>query len=167
MGNKMINSGKMRFCKLVLFIIFLPMAGFFLNSGHAGDSSADPDKLAVIELIEDRLATAYTVRSDLETLDYGTLDRIYPDWHNGDPAEARRTLDGCRIHIVSYEVHSVFFTQPGMAEVKGEKQVALLRRVKFLKFFHRTKKETSKARFNIICRRDESGTWEIIKETEG
>jgi hypothetical protein len=167
MGNKMINSGKIRFCKLVLYFIFLLIAGFFLKPGHAGESSADPDKLVIIELIEDRLATAYTVRSDLEALDYGTLDRIYPDWHNGDPAKARRTLDGYRIHIVSYVVHSVFLTQPDMAEVKGEKQVALLRRVKFLKFFHRTKKETSKARFNIICRRNESGTWEIMKETEG
>jgi hypothetical protein len=157
----------MRFCKLIFFFIFLPMAGFLLKPVHAGESSADPDKLAIIELIEDRLATAYTVRSDLETLDYGTLDRIYPGWHNGDPAKARRTLDGFRIHIVSYEVHSVFLTQPDMAEVKGEKQVALLRRVKFLKYFHRTKKEMSKTRFNIICRRNESGTWEIIKETEG
>lgn len=167
MVNRMIHCEKMRFCKLVFFFIFLLIAGFLLKLGHSGESSADPDKLEVIKLIEDRLATAYTVRSDLETFDYGTLDRIYPDWHNGDPAKARRTMDGYRIHIVSYVVHSVFFTQPDVAEVKGEKRVAALRKVKFLKFFHRTKKETSKTRFNIICRRNESGTWEIMKETEG
>jgi hypothetical protein len=157
----------MRFCKLVFFFIFLPIAVFPHPPGYAQESSADPDKLALVELIEDRLAAAYTTRSNLEAPDFGTLDRIYPDWHKGDPAKARRALDGYNFHIVSYVVHSMYLTQPDMAEVKGEKQVTVSRRVKFLKFFGRTKNKTSKTRFTIICRRNPSGTWEILKETEG
>ena len=139
----------------------------FHSAVSAGETAVDPDKLAIIQLVEDRLAAAYSTRFTHESPDFGTLDRIFPQWHNGDPAGARRQLDAYKYHVVTYLVYSVHFTQPGMATVKGEKQVMSARKIKTLKVIPRTKRETTAVPFTIVCRRNQAGNWEIASETEG
>ncbi len=134
----------------------------------AGESTADADRLAIIQLIEDRLAAAYAIRSEKEAPDFGTLDQIYPKWHKGEPAKARRrwTFHDYKSYTVSYVVHSVWMDRPGMATVKGKKRIHSSRRVTFLYYFHRVRKENSETRFTIKCRRKLSGSWEIMEETD-
>jgi len=163
------NAVKTKTC-LWWYLLFSAFAlnGVFhaCQTSYAGESSADPDKLAIIQLIEDQLAAAYTVRSEKEAPDFGTLDRIYPKWHNGEPANARRTFSGYRTYTVSYTVHSVWVDRPGMATVKGKKHVFSARRKKFLKILRRTKRATSDTQFTITCRRSQEGLWKIMKELE-
>lgn len=152
----------------ILFFVFaINIAIYSHETGYAWESSADPNKLVIIELIEDRLAGACTIRSVKESPDFGTLDQIYPQWHKGEPAKARRrwTFHGYQTYAISYIVYSVYMDQPGMATAKGKRKVSLSRRVKFLKYFHEVKRETSETQFIIICRRNLSGAWEITKET--
>jgi hypothetical protein len=145
----------------------LNVVAFAQQSRDAEQSSADAEKFAIIQLIEDRLAKAYTIRSENETPDFGTLDRIFPNWHRGEPAKERKnwTFHDYRYHTVSYVVHSVWMNQAGMATVKGKKQVNSSRKVRFLKLFRRVKEESSETLFTIKCRRNPSGSWEIMEET--
>jgi len=138
------------------------------QTGHAGESSADPEKLAIIHVIEDRLAAAYTLRTREDEPDFGTLDQIYPEWHNGEPAKQRRqwTFHDYLYHLVSYSVHSVWINRPDTAVVKGKKKVQSLRRKKFLKYFHSNIDKTDETHFEITCRRNPSGEWAIVKVSE-
>jgi hypothetical protein len=142
-------------------------AVFFQERGHAQESSADPGTLVIIQLIEDRLAGAFNLRSKTDAPDFGTLDRIYPQWHYGEPAKARRdwTFHPYNSYAVSYMVYSVILDRPGMATVRGRKRVAFSREKKLLKYFTKVKHETSETQFTIICHRNLSGDWEIMKET--
>lgn len=147
-----------------LFLFAMVLVICVHQFSRAGESTAEQDRLAIIELIEDRLAAAYTISSEKETPDFGTLDQIYPNWHNGEPAEARRkwTFHGYRTYVVSYVVHSVFMDQPDMAKVEGKKRVISSRKT----YFRLVQTETSESRFTITCRRNQAGSWEIMTETE-
>lgn len=151
-----------------LFIFMTGLVIFSNRVGYAGESVIDPEKLALIELIEDRLATAYTISGMQEVPDFGTLDRIYPKWHGGEPAKARRlwTFHKYRSYKVFYLVHSVYMDQPDKAKVKGKKQVHAASKVKFLKLLPRVKRKITENLFIITCRRNSSGLWEIVQETE-
>jgi len=152
------------------FLFFFLALGIFFSAplaNGAEESSADPDRLAIIRLIEDRLAEALTIRNEDETPDFGTLDRIYPQWHGGEPAKARQawTFHSYRNHVVTYVVHTVNMDRPAMATVMGKKQVSFARKKKLLKTIPRTERKTEEARFTLVCRRRPSGDWEIMKET--
>ena len=147
-----------------IFTFAMVLAIFAQQVCHAGESMADRDKLAIIELIEDRLAAAFTIRSEKEAPDFGTLDQIYPNWHNGEPAKARRkwTFHGFQTYTVSYLVHSVFMDRPEMAKVEGKKRVTASRRT-HLRY---VETEITGSRFTITCRRNPSGAWEIMAEKD-
>ena len=141
--------------------------GWMVQTVAAQESSADPEKLAIIELIEDRLADAYSVESVYETPDFGVLDRIFPKWHGGDPSEARKSLDAYMLYTVEYDIYSVHISQPGMATVKGQKRVTSAQKKKTMIFFKRTSRERTLVPFTIICRKNIQGEWIIEKEVEG
>ncbi len=156
------------FC--VLFAIFVLY--FTQKAGSAEppfDPSADPDKLAVIELIEDYLANSFRIRQTDHTPDFGTLDMIYPQWHKGEPAEARRrwTFHGYRSYTVKYVVHTINLDQPGIMIAQGKKKVKLARLITFWIFPPELKWETSELDFIIKCRRKTTGEWIIVTESMG
>lgn len=153
--------------RTIFYCLLITAASQPIQTVNAGEAAADADKLAVIELIEDHLAKAYTFRSAHESPDFGTLDRIFPEWHRGDPAGARRALDAYTYFVVSYHVYSVHITQPGMMTVKGEKNISSARKTKTLKLIPRTKTKKNTIAITIVCRRNEDGDWEIASETEG
>lgn len=161
-------KGTCRWYGLLFLVLSVNILFYSQPLCHAGESSANPEKLAIIRLIEDRLAAAYTIRAPKDTPDFGTLDRIYPQWDHGEPAKQRRqwTFHHYLSYEVSYSVYSVWINQPDTAIVRGKKKVHSLLRKKFLIFFHRTVEETSETEFEITCRRNPSGSWEIVKESE-
>lgn len=161
-------KGTCRWYGLLFLVLSINILFYSQQTCQAGESSADPQKLAVIQLIEDRLAAAYTIRGPKDTPDFGTLDRIYPQWHHGEPAKQRRkwTFHRYLSYQVSYSVYSVWINRPDTAVVKGKKTVHALRRKKFLIFFHRTVEDNSQTEFDITCRRNPSGSWEIVKVAE-
>ena len=153
--------------KTLVLCLVAAAAGWLMQTVSAQESAADPEKLAIIELIEDQLANAYSVGSVYETPDFGALDRIFPKWHGGDPSEARKTLDAYLLYTVAYDIFSVHITQPGMATVKGQKRVTSARKKKTLLVFKRTKNEKTLVPFTIVCRKNIQGDWIIEKEVEG
>jgi len=150
--------------RLPFFVFGVSLALCSHQAGTAGESTAVQDRLAIIELIEDRLAEALTIGAEEESPDFGTLDQIYPDWHKGDPAKARRqwTFHGFQTYTVSYVVHAVFMDRPDTAKVEGKKRVISSRKT----HLRHVETEKSEARFTITCRRNLSGGWEIMTETE-
>lgn len=134
---------------------------------HAAETPDRADKRAIITLIEDRLSEALTVRSPKERPCFGTLDEVYPEWHGGKPVEERRrwTFHHYEEYTVTYQVHTVYIRQPGLAVAKGVKRTKLYRLVEFSIFPPELKKETSEENFSMTCRRKPTGEWEIIKET--
>jgi len=130
-------------------------------------SPATADKLAVIKIIEDDLAQALTIRRAHDSLDFGTLDMIYPDWHKGEPAEARRqwTFHGYQTYEVKYRAHSVHVEQPGIMTVRGKKRIKLARLITFWIFPPEVKWETFQTGFVIKCRLTPTGEWIIVNET--
>jgi hypothetical protein len=149
---------------IVAYVLGVFVAVFPGQTLFAGDTATDPDKLRIVELIEDELASAYTKRSAMETPDFGTLDRIFPAWHGGDPAHARRKLDNCRYYVVSYTVSSVVLPGPDAASVTGEKTVELSRKTTLLKWIPRDQTRKTRYRFTMECRRREDGGWYIAEE---
>jgi len=129
--------------------------------------SADKHKLAVVELIEDHLANAFTIRSADDNPDFGTLDVIFPQWHHGEPAEERRgwTFHGLQTYKIKYVVHSVHLDQPGIITAQGRKQVVLTRLLRFWLFPPEIKRETFSIAYTIKCRQKRTGEWIIAKET--
>ena len=130
-------------------------------------SSADKHKLAVVELIEDHLANAFTIRSADDNPDFGNLDRIFPQWHNGEPAEERRgwTFHGLLTYKIKYVVHSVHEDQPGIITAQGRKRIVLTRLLRFWIFPPELKRETFSIAYTIKCRQKRTGEWIIVKET--
>ncbi|MDM8542948.1 hypothetical protein QUF90_17885 [Desulfococcaceae bacterium HSG9] len=149
----------------VLFFIFALFNA--APTAAAEESSADPDKLAVIELIEDVLAQSFTIRQVDDTPNFGTLDIIYPLWHKGEPAEARRrwTFHGYLTYAAKYTVHTVYSEQPGIMKAEGKKRITLARLLTFWIFPPEIKWNKFELGFTIKCRRKQSGEWIIITET--
>ncbi len=139
----------------------------FQEASAQEKSSADKNKLAVIELIEDYLANAFTIRSADDNPDFGTLDFIFPQWHNGEPAEERRgwTFHGLLTYKIQYVVHSVHEDQPGIITAQGRKRVELTRLLRFWLFPPELKRETFSIAYTIKCRQKTTGEWIIVKET--
>ncbi len=131
--------------------------------------AADPpdraDKRAVIDLIEQRLASAWTIRTPDDSPAFGVLDAVFPAWHGGDPAGARRkwTFHGYERYRPVYSVRSVHLKMPGLATAKGKRTVTVHRRVKFYFFPSELKKERRQGGFTIDCRKTPPGDWEIIR----
>jgi len=161
-------NGRFLWYGFLILVLSVNVSTYSRQTGHAGESAADPEKLAIIRLIEDRLAAALTIWSEKDAPDFGTLDRIYPEWHHGEPAKQRRqwTFHDYQYYMVIYSVHSVWINRPNAAIVKGNKKVRSSRKISFLKFFRDTKMETFEIQFTITCRRNSLGLWEIMKETE-
>ena len=163
--NRRIKIRRIFLWKRGLFFVFgMSLALCSPPAGHAGESKADRDKLAIIELIEDRLAAAFTIRSEKEAPDFGTLDRIYPNWHKGAPAKARRqwTFHGFQTYHVSYAVQTVFMDRPETAKVEGKKRVTSSRK----RHLRQVETDVTGSRFTITCRRNLSGAWEIMTATD-
>ncbi len=139
----------------------------FQDASAQEKSSADKNKLAVIEIIEDHLSNAFTIRSADDNPDFGTLDFIFPQWHNGEPAEERRgwTFHGLQTYKIKYVVYSVHEDQPGIMTVQGIKRIALTRLLKFWIFPPELKQETFSIAYTIKCRQKRMGEWIITKET--
>ncbi len=130
------------------------------------ETHIDADKLAIIELIEDRLSAAFTIRTEEDTPCFGTLDLIYPRWHKGKPVKARRqwTFHDYKTYRAAYHVFSVFLSQPDQATVVGEVRIKQSRWFTFFIFPPELIRETFKYKFRTLCRRKLDGDWEILKE---
>lgn len=85
-------------------------------------------RAAIIELIEDDLSTAYTYTksSRHKVPHFEVLDRIFPEWHRGDPATGRKfwVVARYKAFLVHYRVDYVFLTSQVSAIVRGKKLVA-------------------------------------------
>lgn len=136
-------------------------------SGHAAGDNGRADREAVVRLIERELAQARTIRSPADAPCFGTLDEIYPDWHGGNPAAARRewTFHEYDRYEVSYVIHTVHLSQPGRARASGKRRVTVHRTVRFSIFPPEAKVETETRQFAIACRKTPAGAWRITQET--
>lgn len=109
----------------VAFLSLLP--GLVL----AEEDEATIDRERIIEQIEDHLSDAYSFNTDssYKLPHYEVLDRIFPQWHHGEPAVARQmwlTL-GFAAHIVLYRVDYVFLVNRTTALVSGKRLVVWTR----------------------------------------
>ncbi len=139
----------------------------FAAAAYAQDSPERTEKKKLIAMIENELAGAWTIGSPEDNPCFGTLDRLYPEWHGGDPAAARRkwTFHGYETYHVFYRVYTLDMSQPGLAVLKGKKTVLQQRMITFSIFPPELKRETFSWNFSVICRCLPSGEWKIIKET--
>ncbi len=151
---------------LMLCVVVALRPGFAREEA-VEDPAIDKNKLSVVELIEDQLANAFTIRSADDNPDFGTLDRIFPQWHNGEPAEERRgwTFHGLQTYRIHYVVHSVHENQPGIMTAQGMKRIVLTRLLRFWIFPPEIKRETFSIAYTIKCRQKRTGEWIIVKET--
>jgi hypothetical protein len=92
-----------------------------LSAGEA------PVRAELITMVEVDLSEAYSFpcRTNERLPDFEKLDRIYPTWHLGDPAVARRywLKTGYRYHRVFYRVDYVRSQGEFRAEIGGKKLV--------------------------------------------
>ena len=160
-----IKSEKLIRPLLVFFILANLLHPININ---AKENPEQKTRYEIISLIEDRLASAYSIKSSSESPDFGTLDIIYPEWHNGSPVEARRNWSSHNYekYDVSYVVYSVYENQPGLATAKGEKEIKFSRWYGFWSSPVKMKEEITRKPFTIICVQDASGEWSILSESE-
>jgi hypothetical protein len=146
------------------------------------------DREKIIELVEDDLAQAYTflVDSSHKLPHYEVLDRIFPQWHHGEPAVARQmwlTLNFAA-HIVLYRIDYVFLAGQTTALVAGKRLVVWTREPgssiagkglwPFQMWTNLMQHENSRCvkctdvtyavRFRMKLKRGESGDWTIEEE---
>lgn len=148
---------------VALTLLLWPLA---LMPVHAASDGNEADRLAIIQLIEDQLAGAYRIPTHEDTPCFGTLDEIYPMWHKGDPAGARRrwTFHGYQSYELSYLVESITMKNPEQAVAKAVKNIDLSRWVTFFVFPPELKQENFKKKVTIVCRRKPSSAWQILRE---
>lgn len=149
-----------------LAIVALLISPPALMNAHAASAGNEADRLAIIELIEDRLAGAYRILSPEDTPCFGTLDEIYPQWHAGEPAEARRrwTFHNYQLYEVSYLVESITVKNPDQVVAKAVKTIDQARWRTFFIFPPELRRENLQKNVKIVCNRNPSATWEILRE---
>lgn len=93
-----------------------------------GAPASDPEtRDTLVSLVEVELSEAYSFPcpGGQQLPDFEALDRVYPTWHRGDPAVARRYWlhTGYRYHRVFYRVDFVRSQGQFRAELAGKKLV--------------------------------------------
>jgi alkanesulfonate monooxygenase SsuD/methylene tetrahydromethanopterin reductase-like flavin-dependent oxidoreductase (luciferase family) len=147
-------------------ILTLLLSPLTLMTVQAASTESEADRLAIIELIEDRLAGAYRILEPEDTPCFGTLDEIYPQWHKGEPAEARRrwTLHNYQFYEVSYLVESITVKNPDQVVAKAVKIIDQARWRTFFIFPPELKRENFKKNVTIVCNRNPSNAWQVLRE---
>ena len=106
---------------LLLTIALFPRFAF-------ADEDNSRTRREIIELVEDTLSEAYsfTPTSVHKVPHYEVLDRIFPGWHNGEPAVARDfwVVAAYRTFLVFYRVDYVHVVNSVTASVRGKRLVA-------------------------------------------
>lgn len=166
----------------IAFMMFLPCVAL------AEEDEAVLDRERIIEQIEDNLSTAYSFDADspYKLPHYEVLDRIFPQWHRGEPAVARQmwlTL-GFAAHVVLYRVDYVFLANRTTALVSGKRLVVWTRDPEasivgkglwpFQMWSNLTKYENSSCvkcvdvtyavRYRMKLKKNEAGEWIIEEE---
>jgi hypothetical protein len=108
-----------------IYLIILP--SLLLSPQSFADIKRLDAKDEIIMLIEDNLSTAYsfTAEEAEKIPDFSILDRIFPNWHHGKPAESRKTWlkKGYLIHQILYRVDFITMQSEFRAKAKGKKLV--------------------------------------------
>lgn len=135
-------------------------------------SLAQPDvvakKLALISLVEDKLAGAYLIKRLGDLPDFALLDEIYPSWDQGDPGKARREWVDKKLvnYQVVYRVDSVNLTSRYTARMIGKKTIRFTQVVPFLHWWTRDEQDFSRTRFMLEVYMSAQGQWRVKSETE-
>ena len=164
-----------------VFAVFAAFAA--LSCAFATRAQPQTEEQKLIHLVEDRLASAYTLNRLRRAPDYSVLDRIFPSWDGNKPAEARKRWvnNNYSSYRVSYRVDSVYIGASGVAELTGKKQTRAEQIIKHKKYraiewadiksgnwpLHGNKvvkKHTPWQKFKITAQKNEKGKWRILSE---